>query len=680
MPGHGSDIYRLTEIVPTQLGPYRLREILGHGGMGVVYRGVAEDGREVAVKVISPAHCAEPVFHQRFLREAEAACKIDDPHVVACLGSGESDGMLYLAMELISGGSVGDLCDGTIDPLRAAALCRDGAAGLSAIHRAGLVHRDVKPDNLFIDKSGRAKLGDFGLVHFSDDAHERLTLTHATLGTPAFMPPEQAQGDPTIDIRADIYALGATLYCLITGCPPFVGSSAWMVVSQTLSKPLPDPRILRDDCPAAIAAIIRRAGALARAERYEHPAAMRDDLADVSAGREPKNAGTIRHTISVDPSPEQSRARPAVNGAAPRIMIVDDDPMIRRIHAKAFRQAGYAIEEIADGVGALTRIEDDPPDVVLLDLVLPGLDGAEVIRAVRAGRRKKLPIAVLTNAYFDDELRAARSAGADIIISKAARGPRQVVEDVSDLLARPATKGSNIAPVSAGMTTAVSPSLLFSVIADAKAALARVGTTMESAPALIAFADALRPLPGLASAAAALYIAALSAATEAFARYLHEWPQHLGDASVRTLTQAMERLGTESMRDKPLASPTGLAALIVDDDSVSRRAVAQSARKAGFEVSEAAGGSEALPLIDEKKWSLIITDLMMDGLNGLQFAARARAGGGRDAAILVLTGLAGFQHVFTASAAGPDAALIKPFLPLELTVKALSLLRPEMLP
>lgn len=275
-----------------EIGTYRIAAPLGEGGMGQVVR--AEHtvlGRTVALKVMRPEIAADRQYAQRFLREARAAAAVLHHNLVAIHDAGEVGGRLFLVFEFVPGGDLDAALArrGTFPPDTALELIAGCADGLQALHEAGLVHRDIKPNNIFLDARGRPKLGDFGLAR-SAGGTDRLTVTGAGMGTPAYMAPEQAAGDPQLDIRADIHALGGTLYTLLTRRPPFDGPNAWAVVNAVINDPPPDPRRLRADLPAEVAAIVLRAMAKRREDRFATPAelaaacrAARDRLRGVAA-------------------------------------------------------------------------------------------------------------------------------------------------------------------------------------------------------------------------------------------------------------------------------------------------------------------------------------------------------------------------------------------------------------
>jgi len=282
------------EPVSGRLGGFILLSELGQGGMGSVWRARQESvGREVALKLLDPSLARDSAFTARFVREAKAMAMLNHPHVVSCIDAGVDQGRFFLALELVPGGDASRLAlrlGGRLPIADVLSIGLDCARGLEAIHAAGLIHRDIKPANIFLtadpSAGGRAKLGDLGLVRPSA-GEPRMTHTGAALGTPAYMAPEQARGEKSIDIRADIYALGATLFELSTGEPPFAGETAYAVVSQVLAGPIPDPRRLNPEISVALAAVILRAMARQPANRYATPRELREDLERLVAGELP---------------------------------------------------------------------------------------------------------------------------------------------------------------------------------------------------------------------------------------------------------------------------------------------------------------------------------------------------------------------------------------------------------
>lgn len=251
-----------------QLGKYRLIRRLGRGGMGSVYE--AEDTalrRRIALKVLPPRLASNRSVVGRFLREAQAAAKLGHPNVVIVHEVGEQAGVNFIAMELIAGSAEARIAAGPMPWQDATGIAADACRGLAAAHDAGLIHRDVKPSNILIADDGRGKLADFGLVKPTDPDATSLTAARAVVGTPHFMSPEQCRGERVTRL-ADIYALGATYYTLLTGRAPFPMTDPLQVMMAHCSSPPPDPRKARPDIPEACADIVRRALAKEPADRF----------------------------------------------------------------------------------------------------------------------------------------------------------------------------------------------------------------------------------------------------------------------------------------------------------------------------------------------------------------------------------------------------------------------------
>jgi hypothetical protein len=309
MPAAGPDL-----APGTRLGGYELVRVLGRGGMGVVYEACdVLIGRSVAIKTLAADLSADREAVARFLAEARAAGRLTHPNVVTIFQVAEQAGMYFLVLEMVTGGSAADLLrrHGPMDWRSAVRVVADACRGLASAHRAGLVHRDIKPGNILfhaetdqpaadrrsglaLDGQGRivaadsppagpvrlsAKLADFGLARTADSS---LTTAGSTLGTPAYMSPEQCLGR-TADARSDVYALGATLFHLLTGRPPYVGDTLQMMYGHA-DGPIPDPRAVRPGIPAAAAALIARAMAKDPAGRFPSAEAMLVELERLAAG------------------------------------------------------------------------------------------------------------------------------------------------------------------------------------------------------------------------------------------------------------------------------------------------------------------------------------------------------------------------------------------------------------
>lgn len=262
------------------LGPYAVEAEVGRGGMGVVYR--ARDPRMdriVALKVFR-ADQVEDRARRRFLQEVRAAARVEHDHVVRLYGmSDPSDRLPYLAMEYIAGPSLAEelRAQERLSPRASAEVIAQVADGLAAAHAAGLIHRDVKPANILLDPAtGRAKIGDFGLARLSSAASD-LTREGVVAGTPSYFSPEQARGDDEIDLRADIYSLGVTLYTCLAGEPPFRGAPH-LIVQQVLHDEPRPPRALNDAVPRDLETICLKAMEKDPSRRYATATEFAADL------------------------------------------------------------------------------------------------------------------------------------------------------------------------------------------------------------------------------------------------------------------------------------------------------------------------------------------------------------------------------------------------------------------
>jgi serine/threonine protein kinase len=252
-----------------RLGPYRVLKVLGAGGMGVVFQ--AEDPRLkrlVALKAMRPGLANGATARERFLREAQATAAVEHDHIVHIYQVGEERGVPFLAMPLLKGETLHDRLkrEGKLPLPEVLRIGRETAEGLAAAHERGLIHRDIKPGNLWLEgKRGRVKVLDFGLARAAGQ-EGLLTQPGVILGTPAYMAPEQAKGE-AVDARADLFSLGCVLYCMATGELPFQGGDV-MSVLRSLTQDTPKaPRQCNPEVPPALSDLILRLLAKGPAER-----------------------------------------------------------------------------------------------------------------------------------------------------------------------------------------------------------------------------------------------------------------------------------------------------------------------------------------------------------------------------------------------------------------------------
>ncbi len=253
---------------------------LGSGGMASVFlaRHAVLD-TPLAIKVLHPHLAREAEMRERFRREAEAAARLRHPHICPILDYGWGPGVEYLVMPFLGGGSLADAMAGrrTIAAERAAAVAAQAAQGLDYAHRHGVVHRDVKPDNVLFDEEGHAIVTDFGIA--SARFHARLTATGRAMGTPHYMSPEQAMGR-LLDGRSDVYALGVLLYEMLSGDPPFDGADSYAVGYKHVHEAPVPIEVAAPGVPPGLAAIVMRCRAKSADERFQRA----DDLSDALLG------------------------------------------------------------------------------------------------------------------------------------------------------------------------------------------------------------------------------------------------------------------------------------------------------------------------------------------------------------------------------------------------------------
>jgi len=271
--------------VPATVGGYRLLRLLGAGGMGRVYEAEGAGGQRVAVKLLAPGLADSPTTLERFRQEGRLASRLAHPRCVFVHTADEEAGRPYIVMELMSGATLKDLVEGAgpLDSAEAVARILDVIEGLQEAHHAGVLHRDVKPANCYLDAEGRVKVGDFGLSR-SLAAGSHLTRTGGFVGTPLFASPEQLKGE-RLDARTDVYSVAATLYYLLTGQAPFQHADGATVIARVVSEPPPPPRRLRPDLSAALEEVVLRGLERARERRYPDLAAFREALLPLLPGQ-----------------------------------------------------------------------------------------------------------------------------------------------------------------------------------------------------------------------------------------------------------------------------------------------------------------------------------------------------------------------------------------------------------
>ena len=394
-------------MLPVTIGPYQLEERIGRGGMATVYRAYhpALD-RRVAVKVLPDFFAEDSVYRQRFQDEARSVARLRHPHIVEIFDFGDDGGVPYIVMELVEGGNLADrlrepmpldLVLQTLEPV---------ADALDYAHSRGVLHRDIKPSNILLRKDGAPVLADFGLAAL-EGRERRLTATGSAMGTPEYMSPEQASGGQ-VGPTSDLYSLAVVAHEMLAGRLPFDGDTPAAILVAHVMRPMPPVYELRGELLAHIEDVLRIA--LSKRPDARYPSAT----AFVRALRP---AAWPSEAITAAGKPEAS-ARPS-GGRRPSVLVVDDSAANRELIEACLSGVECEICDAPDGLAALRAIDDFSIDLVLLDVQMPGMDGYEVCRRIKAGRQGSLlPVVMITALDRRDDRIRALEAGADDYMTK----------------------------------------------------------------------------------------------------------------------------------------------------------------------------------------------------------------------------------------------------------------------
>ncbi len=288
-------------------GRYRVGELIGRGGMSDVHRGTdSRLGRTVAIKLLKPSLASDPAFRTRFRQEAQAAARMAHPTIVRVFDAGEETvadasghetQLPFIVMEYVDGTLLKDLIkQGPLASSEAVRILDGVLTALEYSHRAGVVHRDIKPGNIMLTRNGQVKVMDFGIARAISDSSTTVAQTTAILGTASYFSPEQAKGE-VVDARTDLYSTGVVLFEMLTARPPFRGDTPVAVAYQHVSEAAPKPSSFNPKVSPALDAVVARAMAKDRERRYQSAAEFRSELERAGAGhvpvhREPDGAAT----------------------------------------------------------------------------------------------------------------------------------------------------------------------------------------------------------------------------------------------------------------------------------------------------------------------------------------------------------------------------------------------------
>jgi len=438
-------------------GDYEILAELGAGGMGRVFKARHVTlQREVALKVLGRAFASDEAYRQRFLKEARAAARLNHPNIVQIYDFGRVDETFYIAMEFVRGESVGDRIrrQGRFTEADAVATVAQACTALRVAHAAGIVHRDVKPDNLLLSADGVVKLVDLGLAKSTtDDAN--LTQTGVVSGTPHYISPEQIAGSKDVDGRADVYSLGATLYHMVTGHTPFEGSSPMVVVAKHLHDDPADPRSFAPALSDGLCAVIRRMMARDRDARYPDMAAVGVDLQRLGRAQLPgASASDAAATVVQSAGARSAAARAAAPAWDSAVLARLEESLAAAIGPMAKVLVRREAARTSDlGALAAALAPSIPSEATrkafLADLTRDAAPAAPTTRA-RSGAASEPtpasrasgaagsgPVAWNEDALRTVELRLADAVGplARVLVKKAARSARSWDELVTSLAA-----------------------------------------------------------------------------------------------------------------------------------------------------------------------------------------------------------------------------------------------------
>jgi serine/threonine protein kinase len=394
------------------LGPYRLISPLGAGGMGEVWR--AEDTRllrEVAIKILADHIANDPEWKARFLREARTIAQLNHPNIATIYAIEQEGAKVFIAMELIEGESLTTIMSrGAMEPREAVRITRQIADALDEAHAKGIVHRDIKPDNVIVARRN-AKVLDFGIAKqiggSSKDA-PALTQGGMIVGTPFYMSPEQALGKP-LDHRSDLFSLGVVLYEMLAGHRPFVGETMTETMMHIIMNEPPAIGSIIPTVPRGLRDVVARCLQKHPDRRFGTAGELiealdRIDYKDFDIPVIPPPA-PAKETVLTQPLAVAPQTSTPVAGR--RALIADDDPVTRYLIANILSANGFAFDEAANGADAVKCLKQNEYSIIFLDLLMPRIDGWGVLDFMRRTRAGKMPRLFVITGVKDQSISAA---------------------------------------------------------------------------------------------------------------------------------------------------------------------------------------------------------------------------------------------------------------------------------
>jgi response regulator RpfG family c-di-GMP phosphodiesterase/tRNA A-37 threonylcarbamoyl transferase component Bud32 len=408
------------------LGNYRVLDRIGAGGMAVVFKAEHVEMRHVvAIKVLPLGPDVDPRLQTRFMAEMRTVARLRHPNIVAAMDAGrlasadpDTPLLMYLVMEYVAGLDLQDLVQtrGPLEPHQACNLIFQIAGALAETHKYQMVHRDIKPSNILVTEEDQAKLLDFGLsLHVDTD----LTQPGTVVGTIDYMSPEQADNASAVDIRADIYGLGGTLFWCLTGQVPFPSEKTLATsLVRRRTQGAPSARQLAPTVPAELDTVIGRMMAMQADKRYATPGAVMKALLPFLQAEGTERI-ILEHGMPLSAHSAKVQVQPAPAARAHRVLIVDDEAALRIFCVQILTAQGLICSEARCGRSGLEAAETGSYDLILLDVELPHMRGGEVLKHLRESPPSPhLKIIMYSGSATPDEMAHLLIAGADEYLTK----------------------------------------------------------------------------------------------------------------------------------------------------------------------------------------------------------------------------------------------------------------------
>jgi putative two-component system response regulator len=376
--------------------------------MAAVYRAYHPGlDRYVAIKVLPDFFADDPNYRERFQQEARSVARLKHPNILEVYDFGYEEGLAYLVLELIEGGTLADRVGKPMDLREVIAILEPLAAALDHAHAHGILHRDIKPSNILLHKDGTPVLADFGLAKLLGSLR-RLTSSGTVMGTPEYMSPEQAGDDP-MGPSSDRYSLAVVAYEMLTGRVPFQADTPAAVLLSHVTKAMPATRELRGELSAHIEDVLRRALAKAPEDRYQSAAEFVTALKPAAWPSRPSDEPTAMPTTRRLVRPQRT----------PVVLVVDDGAANRELIEACLAGVDCEVRTAEDGYAALKAMQSSLPDLVLLDVQMPGMDGYEVCKRIKGNPTSRLvPVVMITSLDRTSDRVRALEAGADDYMTK----------------------------------------------------------------------------------------------------------------------------------------------------------------------------------------------------------------------------------------------------------------------